>query len=56
MGSNFLLLDDVKMECLKYIEQKIDIENFMTLNSIADKNKIRELHELFLSYILKNYK
>ncbi|XP_029348475.1 kelch-like protein 2 isoform X2 [Acyrthosiphon pisum] len=56
MGSIFLLLNDVKKECLKYIEQKTDIENFMTLKSIADKNKIRELHELFLSYTLKNYK
>jgi len=56
MASNFLLLNDVKKECLNYIEQTIDIENFMTLKSIYDINKIRDLHELFLSYILKNYK
>ncbi|CAI6349429.1 unnamed protein product [Macrosiphum euphorbiae] len=55
IASNFLLLNDVKKECLNYIEQTIDIENYMTIKCIADKNKIRELHELFLSYILKNY-
>jgi len=56
MASNFLLLNDVKKECLNYIEQTIDIENLMTIKNIADKNKIRDLHELCLSYILKNYK
>ncbi|XP_060861689.1 kelch-like protein 3 isoform X2 [Metopolophium dirhodum] len=54
-ASDFLLLNDVKKECLNYIEQTIDIDNFMTVKSIYDINKIRDLHELFLSYILKNY-
>lgn len=56
MASIVLLLNDVKKECLNYIEQTIDIENFMTIKCIADKNKIRDVHELVLSYILKNYK
>jgi len=56
MTSSILILDDVKAECLKYIEYTIDIENFMTIKSISDINKIGDLHELFLSYVLKNYR
>jgi len=55
MASIVLILDDVKAECLKYIEHTIDIENYMTIKSVADTNKIGELHELFVSYVLKNY-
>ncbi|XP_022171365.1 kelch-like protein 3 isoform X1 [Myzus persicae] len=56
MASIFLILDDVKVECLKYVEQTIDAENFMTVKSFADTNNINDLHKLFLSYVLKNYK
>jgi len=50
------MLNDVEKECLKYLEQNIDIGNFMTIKRIADMNEIKDLHELFLSYVLKNYK
>jgi len=56
MASIFLVLDDVKVECLKYVEQSIDDENFMTIKSFADMNNIKDLHELFLTYVLKNFK
>jgi len=50
------MLNDVEKECLKYLEQNIDIGNLMTIKRIADMNEIKDLHELFLSYVLKNYK
>ncbi|CAI6350816.1 unnamed protein product [Macrosiphum euphorbiae] len=55
IASRFLMLNDVEKECLKYLEQNIDIGNFMTVKRIADRNEIKDLHELFLSYVLKNY-
>jgi len=50
------MIIDIEKECLKYLEQNIDIGNFMALKRIADMNKIKGLHELFFSYVLKNYK
>lgn len=50
------MLDDVEKECIKYLEQNIDVGNLMTVKKIADMDKIKDLHELFLSYVLKNYK
>jgi len=49
------MLIDVEKECLKYLEKNIDIGNFMTLKRIADTNKLKDLHELFFSFVLKNY-
>jgi len=51
------MLNDVEKECIKYLEQNIDIGNLMTIKKIADTNdEIKDLYELFLSYVLKNYK
>ncbi|KAL5243716.1 hypothetical protein ACI65C_011126, partial [Semiaphis heraclei] len=55
IASHFLMLNDVEKECLKYLEKHIDIGNFMTLKRIADMNKLKDLHDLFFSFVLNNY-
>lgn len=56
MASNFLLLNDVKQECLKMMKQTMNFNNFKTLGDISIKYKINDLYDIFISFVLKNFK
>lgn len=56
IGSNILLLDDVKEACTDYLKSMISVENCIGLKNIADALKLNDLYLLCFVFITNNFR
>lgn len=55
IGSSVLLLDDVLEVCVDYIKTRIDSDNCLELNEMANSIPLKELHSYCMNFIVKNF-
>lgn len=55
VASSYLLFDDIRDECIKFMKENINIENCLAYKQFAFLNQIPELSKSCFSFIVDNF-